>query len=134
MQTISTHFEGRVQVSQLDRPDTLNAFNGMLIDELCDVFLQAADDERCKVLVLTGAGRAFSAGADLSEMGRATYQPRHGFDALLLSIIDFPKPLVVAVNGVAAGIGVTICGLADLVFMSNEARLRCPFSSVEACR
>ena len=53
----------------LDRPDALNSFNNTVFDELCDTFLAAATDEQCKVLVLTGAGRAFSAGADLKAKG-----------------------------------------------------------------
>ena len=63
-------------------------------------------------------------------MGRSSSEPKHGFPGLLDAIIDFPKPFIVAVNGVGAGIGATICGLADLTFIANEARLRCPFSAL----
>ncbi len=130
METINARTEGAVRVIELDRPEALNAFSGLLMDELCDCFLAAAEDEQIKVLVLTGAGRAFSAGADLMEMGRSTYSPRHGFDGLLDAIVYFPKPFIVAVNGVGAGIGATICGLADFTFIAEEARLRCPFSAL----
>lgn len=114
----------------MDRPEALNAFNSQMMDDLCDAFLEAADDDRIKVVILTGAGRAFSAGADLKEMGQATRKPKHGFAALVDAIIDFPKPFMIAVNGVGAGVGATICGLADIVYMSRDARLRCPFSSL----
>jgi len=115
----------------MDRPDALNAFNNLLMDELADAFIAAREDESVHVLVLTGAGRAFSAGADLKEMGTAgRYSPRHGLAGLLDAVVDFPKPFIVAVNGVGAGIGATICGLADLAYVSEAARLRCPFSAL----
>jgi enoyl-CoA hydratase/carnithine racemase len=63
-------------------------------------------------------------------MGRAQRQPKHGFAGMLDAIVDFPKPFLVAVNGVGVGIGATICGLADAAFMAREARLRCPFSAL----
>lgn len=130
MPTLNIRDENAVRVVEMDRPEALNAFNGQLMDDLADAFLDAAADARIKVLVLTGAGRAFSAGADLMEMGRLQQPPKHGFAGLLESIIEFPKPFMVAVNGVGAGIGATICGLADCVYMSSSARLRCPFSAL----
>ena len=130
METLNIKDENAVRTVEMDRPDALNAFNGQLMDDLCDAFLDATADDSVKVLLLTGAGRAFSAGADLKEMGRSQYQPKHGFGPMLEAIIDFPKPFVIAVNGVGAGIGATICGLADLVYMSEKARLRCPFSAL----
>lgn len=130
METLNVTHQGAICVVELDRPDALNAFNGLLMDELADAFAAASADSATKVLVLTGAGRAFSAGADLQEMGRQTYAPRHGFDGLLETILNFPKPFIVAVNGVGAGIGATICGLADLTYIAKTARLRCPFSAL----
>ena len=129
-ETLEVSDAGAVRTVILNRPDALNAFNGLLMDELCDAFLEAAADDSIKVLVLTGAGRAFSAGADLQEMGRAQRTPRHGFGGLLDAIVDFPKPFLLGVNGIGVGIGATICGLADCVWMSHGARLRCPFSTL----
>lgn len=129
--TVKVQDEGAIRCLIMDRPEALNAFNGRLMDEMTDVLLETATDDSIKVLVLTGAGRAFSAGADLMEMGGpSASQPRHGFPGLLDALIDFPKPFIVAVNGVGAGIGATICGLADVTFMSSDARLRCPFSTL----
>jgi enoyl-CoA hydratase/carnithine racemase len=91
--------------------------------------LAATTDDSVRVLVLTGAGRAFSAGADLTEMGRRT-PARHGLVGLLDAIIDLPKPFLIAVNGLGVGIGATITGLADMVFIAEGARLRCPFSAL----
>jgi enoyl-CoA hydratase/carnithine racemase len=131
METINLKDEGAVRVVEMDRPEALNAFSNQLMDELTDAFQAAAEDSGIKVMILTGAGRAFSAGADLMEMGRkSTYPVRHGFAGLLDTLIDFPKPFFVAVNGVGAGIGATICGLADFAYMADGARLRCPFSSL----
>ena len=56
--------------------------------------------------------------------------PIHGFPGFMDVIIDFPKPFIVAVNGLGVGIGATICGLADMAYMAENARLRCPFSSL----
>jgi enoyl-CoA hydratase/carnithine racemase len=130
METINVSDDGSVRTIELDRPEALNAFSGLLMDELTDAFIDAREAPGVKVVILTGAGRAFSAGADLQEMGRTQYRPRHGFPGLMDAIIDFPKPLFVAVNGVGVGIGATICGLADFVYMAEGARLRCPFSSL----
>ena len=131
METVNVRDEGAVRTIEMDRPEALNAFSNQLMDELTDSFQAAAADSGIKVVVLTGAGRAFSAGADLMEMGQAQRQPvRHGFAGLLDTLIDFPKPFFVAVNGVGAGIGATICGLADFAYMAESARLRCPFSAL----
>jgi enoyl-CoA hydratase/carnithine racemase len=136
-ETLTVQDRTRVRVVTLDRPDALNAFNGQMFDDLADVFLDTASDDGIRVLVLTGAGRAFTAGADLGEMGRAPgsdggppADPRHGLGGMLDAIIDFPKPFIVAVNGVGVGIGATIVGLADLTYMATGSRLRCPFSAL----
>jgi enoyl-CoA hydratase/carnithine racemase len=131
MDTLNIRDDNGVRVVEMDRPQALNAFNSLLMDELAQAFLDAETDQQVRVLVLTGAGRAFSAGADLMEMGSPVQRESiHGFPGLLDAILDFSKPFIVAVNGVGAGIGATICGLADLVFMSEKARLRCPFSAL----
>lgn len=127
--------ERRVRTLTLDRPEALNAFNEALYDALADALLAAADDPSVAVVLLTGNGRGFSAGTDLLEMHRIATDPtfergRHGFPGLVDALVAFPKPLVVAVNGVGLGIGATILGFADLAFMSSTARLKCPFTSL----
>ena len=121
--------QNRVRTLTLNRPEALNAFNNPQFDEVAEAFLAARDDDDVRVLVLTGAGRAFSAGADLSEAGR-TAKVVHGFGGMAHIIAEFPKPFVVAVNGLGVGVGATICGLADFAFMASSARLRCPFSEL----
>jgi enoyl-CoA hydratase/carnithine racemase len=133
METISISDNAAIRVLTMDRPEVLNAVNLVMADELADAFTAAAADDAVKVLVLTGAGRAFSAGADISEMG-APQDPKQrrqsDMDGMVGAMIDFPKPFIAAVNGVGAGYGATVCGLADLVVMSTSARLRCPFSAL----
>ncbi|MGV0812975.1 enoyl-CoA hydratase/isomerase family protein [Mycolicibacterium boenickei] len=125
----------RVRTLTLNRPDALNAFNEALYDETTVALRAAAEDPDVAVVLLTGAGRAFSAGNDLVEMQTRITNPdftpgEHGFYGMLDALADFPKPLICAVNGVGVGIGTTILGFADLAFMSSSARLKCPFTSL----
>jgi enoyl-CoA hydratase/carnithine racemase len=125
----------RVRVLTLDRPEALNAFNEALYDALTEALAAALDDPTVAVVVLTGAGRAFCAGTDLLEMARRGSDPtfvpgRHGFPGLIDGLIAFDKPLVLAINGLGLGIGATIIGLSDVVFISSAARLRCPFTDL----
>jgi enoyl-CoA hydratase/carnithine racemase len=125
----------RVRTLTLDRPEALNAFNEALYDEVTVALRAAADDPDVSVVLLTGAGRAFSAGNDLVEMQARITNPdftpgEHGFYGMLEALADFPKPFLCAVNGVGVGIGATILGFADLAFMSATARLKCPFTSL----
>jgi enoyl-CoA hydratase/carnithine racemase len=126
---------GRVRVLTLNRPEALNAFNSALYDAVTEGLLQAAHDDAIAVVVLTGAGRAYSAGADLGDMARGNdgnvgAAPKYGFGGFLDALADFPKPLIMAVNGLGVGIGATMLAYADLVFMASTARLRCPFTSL----
>ena len=125
----------RVRTLTLNRPEALNAFNEELYDATAEALLAAATDPAVAVVLLTGAGRGFSAGTDLLEMHKIATDPSfvrgtHGFVGLIDALVDFPKPLVCAVNGVGLGIGATILGFADLAFMSTAARLKCPFTSL----
>jgi enoyl-CoA hydratase/carnithine racemase len=125
----------RVRTLTLNRPASLNAFSEALYDATTVALRQAADDPDVSVLLLTGAGRAFSAGNDLVEMQEMVTNPdyqmgQYGFPGLIEALTEFPKPLICAVNGVGLGIGTTILGYADLAFMSSTARLKCPFTSL----
>lgn len=127
--------EDRVRFLTLDRPEALNAFNEELYDALADALIEANQDLAVAVVLLTGTGRAFSAGTDLLEMHQLATDPdfvrgRHGFPGLCRALAGFEKPLVCAVNGLGVGIGTTILGYADLAFMSTTAKLKCPFTSL----
>ncbi|OMB80920.1 enoyl-CoA hydratase/isomerase family protein [Mycolicibacterium conceptionense] len=133
--TLLIEDNNRVRTLTLNRPDALNAFNEALYDETTVALRAAAEDPDVAVVLLTGAGRAFSAGNDLVEMQTRITNPEftpgeHGFYGMIDVIADFPKPLICAVNGVGVGIGATILGYADLAFMSSTARLKCPFTSL----
>ncbi len=122
----------RVRLLRLDRPDARNAFDEALYDATAGALLDAADDPGVAVVVITGTGDAFSAGQDLHDMARLARGEltpgEHGFTGLVDTLVEFPKPLICAVNGIGSGIGTTILGLCDLAFMSRTARLMCPFT------
>ncbi|MDR7086327.1 enoyl-CoA hydratase/carnithine racemase [Aeromicrobium panaciterrae] len=125
----------RVRTVTLNRPDALNAFNEALYDALTEALRAAAADDSVAVVLLTGAGRAFSAGTDLAEMAARVSNPdfvpgKHGFTGLVDALEEFDKPLILALNGLGLGIGVTIIGFADLAFMSTASKLKCPFASL----
>ena len=118
----------RVRTLTLNRPDVLNAFDDELYFATATALNEAAADPEVAVVLLTGAGRAFSAGNDLNEMQRRITDPEFNekgshFSTMIQALADFPKPLIIAVNGVGVGIGATILGYADLAFMSSTARL-----------
>ncbi len=130
---LRTKDDGRVRTIVLNRPSALNAFNEELYQATTECLREAAASPDLAVVVLTGSGRAFSAGTDVVEMAARNRAPSGGgswFTDLVTELTDFPKPLICAVNGLALGIGVTILGYADLVLMSTEARVRCPFTDL----
>ncbi len=124
-----------VRTLTLNRPEALNAFDEALYDATTVALREADDDPDVAVVVLTGTGRAFSAGNDLLEMQARVTDPNfqqgeYGFPGLIETLTALRKPLLLAVNGVGVGIGATILGFADLVFMSATARLKTPFTSL----
>ena len=127
--------DNRVRTLTLDRPEVLNAFDEALYEATAVAIRAAAADPDVAVVLLTGNGRAFSAGNDLNEMQTRISDPSFAnkgshFTSMIDALTDFPKPLICAVNGLGVGIGATILGYADLVFMSSQARLKCPFTSL----
>jgi len=123
---------GAVRLLTLDRPGALNAFDSPLYRAAGAALTAARDDDGVKVAVLTGAGRAFSAGQDLDEMARlaAGEAVESAFPVLLAALETFDKPLIAAVNGVAVGIGFTMLPHCDLVLVAEGARMRAPFAEM----
>ena len=121
-----------VRLLTLDRPQALNAFDSPLYRATGAALDAARTDDGVKVVVLTGAGRAFSAGQDLDEMARlAGGEPiDSGFPVLLDALQAFDKPLIAAVNGAAVGIGFTMLPHCDLVLAAETARFRTPFAEM----
>lgn len=140
MENVRISDQDRVRTILMHRPERLNAFDGGLVNDLADALAEAAADPEVSVLVVSGSGRAFSTGADLKALAEprtpAVVDPGErggdGFTRLLETMADLPKPLLMAVNGYAVGFGMTMLAFADLVFMSAEARLRCPFTELGA--
>jgi enoyl-CoA hydratase/carnithine racemase len=126
----------RVRLLTFNRPDRANAFNEILYHAAADALRAAAADDDVAVVVLTGAGKAFSAGTDLHEMaetvpdGTSERPSRTGFPAFVDILQEFPKPLLAAVNGSAVGLGFTMLGHCDVVFVSDNARLLAPFTTM----
>ena len=137
--TIRINDQSRVRTIALNRPERLNAFSIQLVADLAAALQDAAADPEVSVILLTGTGRAFSAGADLKEIAEHMANPAApgdvkdtAFVELIDTLADLPKPLIVAVNGVGVGFGMTILGFADIAFMSSDAQLRCPFTAIGA--
>ena len=114
----------------LFRPDRLNAYTGVMRDELVDVFGAADKDDKVRALVVTGAGRAFCAGADLGE-GGATFNHagvrladyRDGGGRVTLAIYRCRKPVIAAINGPAVGIGITMTLPMDIRVAAEDAKI-----------
>ncbi len=121
--------QGHVAIVTLNRPDALNAVNSALSAAAGAALERAAHDPQVRVVVLTGAGRAFCAGADLKEIaaGRRIDDPEHR-DRDFAGIVRhwIPKPVIAAVNGFALGGGTEIVLAADLAVIDEQAKLGLP--------
>ncbi len=158
--TLATTLQDRVQTITLDRPDQLNAFTVEMADELVAAFEAASLDDEVGAVVLTGAGRAFCAGMDLSVGGNvfgldetlaptlADMHERLDDPAMIkgvrdtggrvsLAIFGCRKPVVAAINGAAVGVGATMTLAADFRLASEKARIGFVFGRLgvvpEAC-
>jgi 2-(1,2-epoxy-1,2-dihydrophenyl)acetyl-CoA isomerase len=123
--------EGGVLTLTMNRPDTLNAFNHELLVGLRQAFERAGQDDTVRCVVLTGTGRGFSSGADLGNLKEQYSQPavepslgpyvRELYSPLVLAIRRIEKPVIAAVNGVAAGAGASMALACDLRIASDKA-------------
>lgn len=113
----------------INRPDRMNASNAVLHEEFADVWLTVKQDPSVRVVVITGAGRAFSVGGDLSEglktMGQISNVIETGEQALRIvyNMLHLDKPIISAINGSAAGAGLAVALTADISIVANDARL-----------
>jgi 2-(1,2-epoxy-1,2-dihydrophenyl)acetyl-CoA isomerase len=107
----------------LNRPDKLNSFNRGMHREFLDVLKKAERDEAVRAIVITGAGRGFCAGQDLQDVGGGPIGEivRKSYNVWITKIRTMEKPVLAAVNGVAAGAGCSLALAADLVIMSEKA-------------
>ncbi|MGZ7032796.1 MAG: enoyl-CoA hydratase/isomerase family protein [Thermoanaerobaculia bacterium] len=121
----------RVTTITLNRPEKLNAFGGTMREDLLAALEQAEADGNCRVVVITGAGRAFCAGGDVEFMaGLRERDDARGLEKLLaagaaivMQIVSMSKPVVAAINGVAAGAGCNLALACDYRISSDAAKL-----------
>jgi 2-(1,2-epoxy-1,2-dihydrophenyl)acetyl-CoA isomerase len=125
---------GQVAVVTLNRPDSLNAFNSAMLTDLLPAIAEVNDDENIRVGILTGMGRAFSAGADLNEdMGPGFLvedQLNGQYKPILMSLTNAPQPWMSAVNGPAAGVGSAFAMVCDLSVMAQDAYIYQAFTAI----
>jgi len=124
-ETILVDVADGVATITLNRPASLNALNGPMRRELLAALKASGRDEAVRAVVITGAGRGFCSGADLrgGDAERAFRRVlTDEYNPLITAIRELPRPVVAAVNGVAAGAGVSLALACDLVYASDEAR------------
>ena len=117
----------------LNRPDALNALNRPLKDALLDAIRRIGRDSNVRVVVLTGAGRAFCSGQDLREEGDGSSladELRERYNPLIVGLRRLEKPVIAAVNGVAAGAGVSLALACDLRIAAEEASFVIAFGRI----
>lgn len=126
---ILTHVEAGVLTLTLNRPDRLNSFNDEMHRQLAEALKIAERDDSVRCLLITGAGRGFCAGQDLNDRNVSVDQetPDLGlsverfYNPLIRRITSLPKPVICAVNGVAAGAGAALAFACDIVIASSSA-------------
>jgi len=133
-ETVKYEQDEAVAIITIYRPEAMNSFNEELRSDLLAAFKRAAADESVRAVVLTGEGRSFSAGADLKaglgktktikEVLQTEYRP------VLECIASMPQPVIAAVNGSAAGIGMSYALGCDLLIMAENAFLLSPFTTI----
>jgi len=138
-ETIKYEVNDKILTITLNRPDRLNAFTGQMMNDLISAFDSASKDDEIRVVIVTGEGRGFCAGADLGA-GEATFNRdenprakksddeenlewlRDGGGRTTLAIYDCSKPIIAAINGPAVGVGVTMTLPMDIRLASEEAK------------
>ena len=129
---IEVSSDGPIRIIRLNRPEQLNASNHALHKGLAGLFPQLDEDDGARVAVLTGAGRAFSAGGDFTYLDALARDPvlrketlAHGRQ-LVTGMVRCRLPIVAAVNGPAVGLGCSLVALCDISYMAESAHLADP--------
>ena len=131
---ITCDFDGPLMIVTLNRPDKLNAYTGQMGAEITDAFQRADADDNVRAIIVTGAGRAFCAGADVSG-GAASFDtsgkhgagvfasPKAGGGRFVEAIFNCRKPSIAAINGPAVGVGITMTLPMDIRIAAKGARI-----------
>jgi enoyl-CoA hydratase len=131
-QTILLERRARLLRITMNRPDSMNAFNLELHNELPEALAFARSDTGSDVIMLTGAGRAFSAGGDIAHIERNAANPElfdHEVEmakAIIFTLLDIDKPVVCRMNGHAVGLGATLALFCDVIFAADTAKIGDP--------
>lgn len=124
--------DGRVLHVTFNRPENLNAFGEVMGPEVERFFAEVVHDDATAVIVLTGAGKAFSSGGDIDGMQRMIEDPvlfqqvSSRSRRLVFSMLDCPKPVIAKINGAATGLGASVALLCDLTFAAEHAKIGDP--------
>lgn len=128
-ETLLYTVENGIATITLNRPDVYNACNEQLTTDLQDALAKAAADDAVRVVVLTGAGRAFCSGQDLKDApsggGKRSLADslQRRYNPIIRAMRDLPKPIIAGINGAAAGAGLSLALAADIRIMSTAAKL-----------
>ncbi|HWA89783.1 MAG TPA: enoyl-CoA hydratase-related protein [Rhizomicrobium sp.] len=131
---IRHEIDGPIATITLNRPDKLNAYTALMGSEIEDAFRKADADDSVRVVIVTGAGRGFCAGADISggasafdvNQGAAMFsgsRPRSSRGGFVEAIYNCRKPSIAAINGAAVGVGITLCLPMDIRIASSDAKI-----------
>ena len=133
-ETIKYGQDGAVAIITIHRPDAMNSFNTQLRADLLAAFERAAGDDSIRVVIFTGEGRSFSAGADLKDIDSAEKSVdqmlQTEYRPVLECIAEMRQPVIAAVGGSAAGIGLSFALASDLLVMADNAFLLSPFTTI----
>jgi 2-(1,2-epoxy-1,2-dihydrophenyl)acetyl-CoA isomerase len=139
-ETVELERRGGAATIRLNRPEALNAWNDRLGLELLEVVREVADDDGIRAVCLTGAGRAFSSGADLNDLtGRPLTADGHVdvlttlhdvYNPILTTLRRMPKPVIAALNGPAVGIGCSLALSCDLLVAADSAYMMLAFVNI----
>lgn len=135
-QTLQLKREGRLLRANFNRPETLNAISETAHTELARFFTELATDSLTDVVILSGVGRAFSAGGDLDYIQEMIDDPRIFNDGIaevkriVFGMLECPKPIIAKLNGHAVGLGATVALLCDVVFAVSGAKIGDPHVKV----
>ena len=131
-------WSGRILTVTFNRPEKLNAFNSEMHREMALLFPDISADPDSDIVVLTGAGRAFSAGGDLDFLEECRRNPPAFHETLreartiIMSLLDCDKPIICRLNGDAVGLGATLALFCDIIIAANSARIGDPHVRVGA--